>query len=53
MIEGEIDTNVNKMDILFYNAYIKCRNGYIVRTIFHMIKLLLVVIFLPIDVALL
>lgn len=43
----------NKMDILFYNSYISVRNTYIKRAVYHTIKLLLVLVFLPIDIAVL
>ena len=43
----------HKMDILFYNSYIKAKNAYIKRILYHTVKLLLVLIFLPIDIILL
>lgn len=40
----------SKMDNLFYNAITKSTKSYIYRTVLHFIKLVLLVVFLPIDV---
>ena len=38
------------MDILFYSAIKKSRNSYNLRIILHLIKLILLCVFLPIDI---
>ena len=38
------------MDALFYNSYKKARNFYMMRSVYNIVKILLLVIFLPIDI---
>lgn len=40
----------HKMDILFYNSILSCRKSYVYRLALHIIKLILLCVFLPIDV---
>ena len=44
------EDGMKKMDILFYNSYRKARRFYVFRCVYHLLKLLLLVIFLPIDI---
>ncbi len=42
-----------KIDIMFYNSIKRARTSYIKRCVLHFIKLILLCVFLPIDVAVL
>lgn len=47
----QITQNRNKkMDILLYNSIVKARKSYVYRLVLHILKLILLCVFLAIDV---